>query len=299
MNDENGVAERVYNLLTGAEELLGGRPRADSPTYREGRAAALSTSSEGEAKHGGLGKGDTPVGKAPYEGKQTVVSPRESNVSTKEAIEPESPGDLAPSEGTREERLALLEEINASIRSCRKCPLSLGRTLAVPGAGALDPLVMLVGEGPGFHEDQDGVPFVGNAGAYLDKWMASINLHRERDLYISNVVKCRPPNNRDPKPEELDSCVPYLFRQIELVRPRMIVTLGRISMRILTKTTQGITRIHGRFFEYRGIPVVPTFHPSAVLRRSEYRRPVWEDLKKVRSWLDEHPMDTGHDRRDR
>lgn len=178
-----------------------------------------------------------------------------------------------------------LDEIAAQIRECTRCPLHIGRTNAVPGEGVLDPLVMVVGEGPGAQEDAQGKPFVGNAGQYLDKWLAAIGLSRETNVFIANIVKCRPPGNRDPQPEESDACLPYLREQIELVRPRLILTLGRISMRILTGTTHGITRVHGTFYHFQGIPLVPTFHPSGVLRNPAWRRPVWEDLKSVRNWL--------------
>jgi DNA polymerase len=186
---------------------------------------------------------------------------------------------------TVEERQKRLDELAEEIRTCSRCPLSLGRTNAVPGEGVLDPLVMLIGEGPGAQEDAEGTPFVGNAGQYLDKWLASIGLFRGENVFLANIVKCRPPNNRDPQPTESDSCIPFLKEQIRLVRPRLIVTLGRISTRILTGTTTGITRIHGTFYHYEGIPLVPTFHPSGVLRNPAWRRPVWEDLKSVRNWL--------------
>ena len=144
---------------------------------------------------------------------------------------------------------------------------------------------MIVGEGPGAQEDAEGEPFVGNAGQYLDKWLTAIGLSRESNVFIANIVKCRPPGNRDPKPEESDACLAYLHEQIGLVQPRLILTLGRISMRILTGTAHGITRVHGTMYHYQGIPLVPTFHPSGVLRNPAWRRPVWEDLKTVRNWL--------------
>ena len=184
-----------------------------------------------------------------------------------------------------ERRRDRLRIISAGITGCARCPLSMGRTLSVAGEGVLDPLVMFVGEGPGRDEDESGRPFVGAAGQFLDKWLLAIGLNRDTNAFITNIVKCRPPNNRDPQPEETDACTPWLLEQIALVRPRMIVTLGRISTRVLTGSTQGITRIHGTFFSWRGIPLVPTFHPSAVLRRDEWRRPVWEDLKTIRNWL--------------
>lgn len=186
---------------------------------------------------------------------------------------------------TESERRQRLKELAEAIQSCDQCPLSLGRTNAVPGEGVLDPLVMCIGEGPGAQEDAEGSPFVGNAGRYLDKWLASIGLFRGENVFLANVVKCRPPGNRDPQPAEIERCLPYLKEQIQLVRPRMIVTLGRISTRVLTGSTTGITRIHGTFYHYEGIPLVPTFHPSGVLRNPAWRRPVWEDLKLVRNWL--------------
>lgn len=189
------------------------------------------------------------------------------------------------SESIIEERRQKLAVLNAGIAECARCALSIGRTHAVAGEGVLDPLVMFIGEGPGRDEDVSGRPFVGAAGRFLDRWLQSIGLDRNTNAYITNIVKCRPPNNRDPQPEESDACALWLHEQIVLVRPRMIVTLGRISMRVLTGTTQGITRIHGTFYSWRGIPLVPTFHPSAVLRRDEWKRPVWEDLKTVRNWL--------------
>lgn len=185
----------------------------------------------------------------------------------------------------KEVRMHRLEELAAEIRSCTRCPLGEGRLNAVPGAGLLDPLVMIIGEGPGAQEDQQGIPFVGRAGQYLDKWLSAIGLDRETNVFIANIVKCRPPNNRDPESAESDACRSYLDEQIDLVRPRMILTVGRISMRLLTGSEGRITRIHGSFYSYKGIPLVPTFHPSAVLRNSEYRRPVWDDLKTVRNWL--------------
>ncbi len=193
---------------------------------------------------------------------------------------------------TFEERQRRLTRLAEEIRTCTLCPLSSTRTNAVPGEGVLDPLVMIVGEGPGAQEDRDGRPFVGRAGQYLDKWLESIGLDRRTNVYIANIVKCRPPQNRDPEQSESDACRPYLDRQIDLVRPKMIVTVGRISMGLLSGSHGRITQIHGTFFSYRGIPLVPTFHPSAVLRRSEYRRPVWEDLKRVRNWLIDN---AGHD----
>ncbi len=188
--------------------------------------------------------------------------------------------------GSSVERRRRLAELDAEIGACRKCALCKGRTSAVPGEGALDPLVMVVGEGPGADEDASGRPFVGKAGQYLDKWLEAIGLSRKTNAFIANVVKCRPPNNRDPQPEESAACLPYLGRQIEIVRPRFILTVGRISSALLSGVDVGIGRLRGATYEYRGTRLVPTYHPSGVLRSPELRAPVWEDLRRLRKLLD-------------
>jgi DNA polymerase len=194
-----------------------------------------------------------------------------------ETASAESPEDAA-------KRLAA---IGSEVVTCTRCRLSETRNHAVPGEGVAAPTVMIIGEAPGGQEDASGRPFVGRAGKYLDKWMEAIGLSRDRDLFIGNIIKCRPPNNRDPYPDEQATCLPYLERQVDLIRPKAILTVGRISTHILTGTTEGIGRLHGRVFPYRGIPLIPTYHPSGVLRNPEYRKPVWEDLKKLKSIIDD------------
>jgi DNA polymerase len=187
-----------------------------------------------------------------------------------------------------------LEGIAADIRSCRACPLGAGRTHAVPGEGAENPLVMVVGEGPGQDEDRTGRPFVGPAGQLLDKMLASIGLRREENCFIANVVKCRPPGNRDPEPGELYSCASYLDRQIRCLKPRAILCVGRISGNSLLGNIerQPIGSLRGRFFDcfvqgLGSIPLIATYHPSALLRNEEWKRPAWEDLKMLRVRIDE------------
>ncbi len=177
---------------------------------------------------------------------------------------------------------AALASIEREVLVCEGCRLCRNRKNAVPGEGVSNPLLVIIGEAPGAQEDETGRPFVGKAGQYLDKWMDAIGLSRERDLFIGNIIKCRPPNNRDPQPDEQAACLPYLQRQLDLIQPKAILTVGRIATHILTGTTEGIGRLHGRRFSYRGIPLIPTYHPSGVLRNPEYRRPVWEDLQKLR-----------------
>ncbi len=183
-------------------------------------------------------------------------------------------------------REQLLTEIEQRISACERCPLSQGRTNTVPGYGIIDPMVMVIGEAPGAEEDRQGLPFVGTAGQYLDKWLSAIGLDRRKHAFIGNVVKCRPPGNRDPLPEELERCLPYLREQTAIIRPRVILTVGRISTQTLLGKSDGIGKLRGRVYQFEGIPLVPTYHPSGVLRNPEFRRPVWDDLKQVKALLE-------------
>lgn len=182
---------------------------------------------------------------------------------------------------------APLDVIAAKIAACTRCGLCNGRTNTVPGMGPAHPVVMVIGEGPGHDEDMQGLPFVGAAGQLLDKMLAAIKLSRETNCFIANIVKCRPPNNRDPLPEEAAACRSFLDAQISALKPKMILLVGRIALQNLLDTKIGITRIHGQFFEYNGIPVMPTFHPSALLRAPELKRDAWNDLKAFRAKLEE------------
>ncbi|MGD8627181.1 MAG: uracil-DNA glycosylase [Anaerolineae bacterium] len=175
--------------------------------------------------------------------------------------------------------LSELTELYEEVRTCQKCILSEGRTHAVPGEGPEDAEIMFIGEGPGFHEDRQGRPFVGAAGKFLEDLLAEIDLTREQ-VYIANVVKCRPPGNRDPKPEEIDACRPYLDRQIDLIRPRLIVTLGRFSMQRYFPGAS-ISRIHGQPKRVGNVIYYPMFHPAAALHQPRWRVHVEEDMRKI------------------
>ncbi|MCX7788339.1 MAG: uracil-DNA glycosylase [Spirochaetes bacterium] len=188
--------------------------------------------------------------------------------------------------GGLEERNRALEQLAKTIQQCTRCRLSQERTHTVPGMGVLDPLVMVIGEGPGAEEDRQGLPFVGAAGQFLDKWLAAIGLSRETNVYIANMVKCRPPGNRDPQGDEVEACLPYLVKQVELVNPRSILTVGRIASQSLLGTTKGISSLRGTVHEWKGIPLIATYHPSAVLRDMNLKRPVWEDLKRLKTLID-------------
>jgi uracil-DNA glycosylase len=175
--------------------------------------------------------------------------------------------------------LSELTDLYQEIRTCQKCVLSEGRTQAVPGEGPEDAQIMFIGEAPGFHEDRQGRPFVGAAGKYLEELLATIDLTRE-DVYIANVIKCRPPGNRDPEPEEIEACRPYLDRQIELIRPRIIVTLGRFSMQRYFPGAS-ISRIHGQPKRVGNLIYYPMFHPAAALHQPHWRSLVEADILKI------------------
>jgi DNA polymerase len=187
-----------------------------------------------------------------------------------------------------------LESIASHIRACRGCGLCNTRTNAVPGEGAADPLALVIGEGPGADEDSSGRPFVGKAGQLLDKMLASIGLSRERNCFIANVVKCRPPENRDPLPAEAEACAPFLARQIRTLKPRLILCMGKVAANRLLgfREPEAIGRLRGRFYDYPvspdiSIPLLATYHPSALLHNEDLKRPAWEDLKKLRAFLAE------------
>jgi uracil-DNA glycosylase len=174
--------------------------------------------------------------------------------------------------------------LNLEISGCVLCDLSRTRTRAVPGEGAPRAEVMFIGEGPGFNEDQQGRPFVGRAGQFLDQLIELIGLRR-REVYITNVVKCRPPNNRDPLPTELVACRPYLTRQIELIDPRVIVTLGRYSLGTFFPGDV-ISRVHGTVRETDGRHFFPMYHPAAALHQEKFRQTIIDDMKKLGRWLE-------------
>lgn len=180
----------------------------------------------------------------------------------------------------RRDDLADLASVASAVEQCRRCGLGSTRTNAVPGEGNPQARIMFIGEGPGAEEDAQGRPFVGAAGRLLDRIIAAMGLKRE-EVFIGNVVKCRPPSNRVPEPEEMRACMPYLARQIELIRPSVIVLLGATALKGMIDPNAGITRMRGQWLERGGIMVMPTFHPAALLRDPSKKAPVWEDMKKV------------------
>ena len=179
-----------------------------------------------------------------------------------------------------------LAAIRADIGAdCSRCKLhGLGRTQVVFGVGNPDADLMFVGEAPGGDEDIQGIPFVGRAGQLLTKMIAAINFERDQ-VYIANVIKCRPPGNRNPEPDEVETCEPFLFQQIDAIRPRVIVALGSFAAKALLRSNDSISRLRGRVYDFRGAKLVPTFHPAFLLRSPERKRDAWEDLKRARALL--------------
>ena len=201
-----------------------------------------------------------------------------------EEPEPESRNNREP----EDERFHMsYEALCSDAMGCTRCQLCKTRTNVVFGIGCTDrPVVMVIGEGPGENEDLQGLPFVGKAGQYLDRWLAAISLSRDTNVYITNTVKCRPPQNRDPFPDEKSACFAYLKQQIQLIRPQSILCLGRPASTLMTgQADSSMGALRGRFFFFDGIPMMCTYHPAAVLRNLSLKRPVWEDLKKLAKYL--------------
>ncbi|OHB32562.1 MAG: uracil-DNA glycosylase [Desulfuromonadaceae bacterium GWC2_58_13] len=173
-----------------------------------------------------------------------------------------------------------MDEVRADLGDCRRCPLCRDRKHIVFGVGNPHARVVFVGEAPGREEDEKGEPFVGEAGRLLDRILFAMGLARE-DVYICNVEKCRPPGNRDPLPEEITACEPFLKRQLAAIEPEMIVTLGRFAAQTLLNDQTAISRQRGKWRQYQGIPLLPTYHPAFLLRNPAAKRDVWEDMKQV------------------
>ena len=182
------------------------------------------------------------------------------------------------------DKTASLDQIKAELQDCRRCELAQGRQTVVFGEGNPKAALLFVGEGPGEEEDKQGRPFVGLAGQLLDRIIAAMGMKRE-DTYIANVVKCRPPKNRVPKPDEVAACTPFLERQIEAIRPKVICALGASSAQHLLRTEVPVSVLRGKFHDYQGIPVMVTYHPAYLLRNPSAKKQVWEDMQKIMTLL--------------
>jgi len=184
------------------------------------------------------------------------------------------------------EKYKSLKEHEEAIKDCNNCRLCEGRTNFVYGTGDPNADVMFIGEGPGREEDLKGEPFVGRAGQLLNKILAAIDFKRE-DVYIANVVKCRPPNNRDPQPDEMETCMPHLKEQIRLIKPKIICALGRIASHALLETSTPLGKLRQKWHKFEGIDFIVTYHPAALLRFQQYKKDCWEDVQMLRERYDE------------
>jgi DNA polymerase len=179
-----------------------------------------------------------------------------------------------------------LDELESKICECQRCILGKSRIKFVFGVGYPKADIVLIGEAPGADEDAQGEPFVGRAGQLLNKILDSVGFKRE-EVYICNILKCRPPGNRNPMPDEIEKCVPYLKFQIELIRPKLILCLGRFAAETLLKIKDPLNKMRGRVYSYNGIKTMVTFHPAALLRNPQWKRPTWEDIQQIRKFYDE------------
>lgn len=180
-----------------------------------------------------------------------------------------------------------LDEFNFKILSCQKCSLGATRKNFVFGVGNPKAEIMLIGEAPGADEDEQGEPFVGRAGQLLNNILKAVSIERS-EVYICNILKCRPPNNRDPLVSEMEQCTPYLEKQIDLIKPKFIICLGRIAAQWLLKTNDGLNKLRQQVFQYKGASLIVTYHPAALLRNESWKRPTWEDMKLFKKLYDEY-----------
>lgn len=225
----------------------------------------------------------------------TIQTPIESQSQQQSAVQVQSQNEILEqnqiktpeAESFTHSSKTTLEEIALKIARCTRCSLARTRNNVVPGMGVENPDVLVIGEGPGYDEDKQGLPFVGKAGILLDKMLAAIGLDRKTNCYIANIVKCRPPQNRDPFPQEQDACFSFLEAQINILKPKMILCMGKISSNKMLNQKAPIGTLRGQIFEYNNIPLMVTYHPSALLRNEQLKRPAWDDLKMFKAKLDE------------
>ena len=177
--------------------------------------------------------------------------------------------------------MVMLEKLKQEVLTCSKCPLHQTRNNVVFGNGNPEAAIMLIAEAPGYYEDKSGIVFQGKSGELLDKILAACGFTRDGQIYISNIVKCRPPNNREPNDAEKNACLPYLYRQIELINPHIIILLGATALKGLINPDAKITQVRGQWINWKNRLVMPTYHPSALLRNQQLKRPVWKDFKTV------------------
>lgn len=220
---------------------------------------------------------DAPSPDAPSPDGRTPAAPRSTAGAQRAHAEQRDPDPSAPADS--------LEKIASEVRDCRRCRLHATRTQAVPGVGPDAAGLVFVGEGPGADEDAQGEPFVGRAGQLLTRIIESVDLQRH-EVFITNIVKCRPPNNRDPRPDEVAACEPFLKRQLQVLQPSVICALGRHAAATLLHKQEPMARLRAGEHFYEGVRVFPTYHPAALLRNPQWKRPVWEDIQNIRRTYD-------------
>jgi len=211
---------------------------------------------------------------------------RKTTLVAKKKIAKSAENELFPEEKEEWEKANTLKQLEGLINQCTACNLHKGRNKFVFGSGNPNADVMVVGEGPGAEEDKQGLPFVGRAGKLLTDILKAIKFERD-DVFIANIVKCRPPDNRTPLPDEMDTCLPYLKKQIEIIKPKIILCLGLTAAKGLLKKRDSLTSMRGKLFEFENIKVMVTYHPAALLRNPNWKRPCWEDLQKFKKLYDE------------
>jgi len=197
-----------------------------------------------------------------------------------------------PDPSSQSFRSQTLKEIRKEMGDCRRCKLHRTRRTIVFGEGNKKAKLMLIGEGPGYDEDVQGRPFVGKAGQLLTKILQSIHLQRE-EVYIANIIKCRPPGNRNPEPDEIQNCFPFLLKQINTIQPKIICALGTFAAQTLLKTNTKITMLRGKVYDLTGIKLIPTFHPAFLLRNPERKKEVWEDMKEISKLMHDEDAEVG------
>jgi uracil-DNA glycosylase family 4 len=276
VSEPNTDREELFSLVAGLRahvEMLRTTGAKGVPPDPQANARAVAAASD----RPGARAAGAPLVNAPP-AVQTVSMPALEESARSPAAR--MPGSESAAPGGAEATQALAE-LAGEVARCEKCALCRGRTQTVFARGSGKSGVCFVGEGPGEEEDLQGAPFVGKAGQLLDRMVAAMGFGRD-DVYVANVVKCRPPNNRKPQPDEMAACLPYLRRQLELIQPRVIVALGATAVEGLLGTTEGITRLRGRWRLYQGqLAVMPTFHPAYLLRNPSAKQQVWQDLQAV------------------
>lgn len=273
--------EQIFNLLKTSDAYINGYQRqsfASTPDFFDDAEAAGDSITGGQNSFTSTGNSFTT--------EQASGGAQNSFTTEQASTTAQSSSPAQPSSDDSQNHSVTLDELNAKMLRCTRCSLARTRNNVVPGQGVSNPLVLVIGEAPGADEDMKGLPFVGKAGVLLDKMLGAIHLDRNSNCYIANTVKCRPPENRNPLPEESDACKSFLEAQIHILKPKMILCMGKVAAEDVLNESFSITQNHGKFFEKYSIPVMATYHPSALLRDESLKKPAWEDLKAFRRELD-------------